>query len=457
MKIARLLLLAALLSSAFSSAAFTPDQAVGFIQLVPAADAELPVAAQALRALPRLMPELLEAQSAGQIISFDLSPSSGVLKIVYRPSAGLPDVAGKTVYSRVQDAAAALGAPEALTCTAPLFQLFMYQMSFRAGCLTPGARILGGVRDPSGRPVAVYSGIVDATGALNYPFFTWGPPTAAPVPGYIVTFKEYVGGTLVATFRTKVPDMKFTSISKASAIVKGTGPMGKPVTLTWYHDKLDAGDTEMVVTKNRTISSAGTWQVDFGAIPIRGRDFLVVDAYRTANFAFTDFMEAPYMYCRLGGNYCRLKSYRLTPVTMQITHGGQTYNFSGTTDKWGFLEAPLKTPLGMPVLLSAYDKVSATGIAQYGLPKLTANINYITDTVSGKAPPYKYFHVWLQKLSTNMGYPVYSHSNGSGIYSINFMTAHGVDLLPGNPYVIEVEFIMPSTGNVTDLYKVYGP
>ncbi len=463
MKIARLLLLAALLLSAFSTTALAPDQAVGFIQLVSRPDEGTPMALQAHRALQRLMPQLLTAQADGQIIRFEPSLHSGVLKIVYRPSAGLPELAGKMIYSQAQDAmsalpAAALASPDAITvCSDPTFYLSVYDSLFSAACLTGGARLIGSVRDPAGRVTTMHDSIVPLTGSIDLAFFAGAGGYSGLVPGYTVTFKEYVGGVLTATFRTKVPNIKFASINKAGAVVSGTGPAGKWARLYWSHEKWDAAQGRTEVYKERWISSSGTWQVDFGTAPIRGGDFLSAYVYAATNFHFTRDMVVPFLYCQLGGNYCEVAGYPFTPATIQVIHGGQTYTFSGTFDAWGYFGASLKTPIGMPILLKAYDKVSGTGVAQYALPNLTTNLNYTADTVTGKAPAYKYFDLWLFDADAHWWSKIYAHSNGAGTYAGNFMTAYGVNLLAGHPYIAEVYYVLPSTGNGTDLYRVWGP
>ncbi len=462
MKIARVILLAALLLSAFPGAAFASEEAVAFIPLVSRPDSGGSIAAQAHRTLQPLMPRLLAAQAAGQIIRFEPILDAGILEVVYRPSVGLPDLAGSRLYSQIQDAAAAVAAGTAgspggaPSCTVPLFYLYLYGGTVSASCLTPGARLLGSMRDPGGRVVGTFDQVVGVGGSASG-LFSGAMVGKYVIPGYIVTFKVYVGGILTATFKVNVPKIKFTSINKAGAIVKGIGPAGKPITLTWVHQKWDAADSTINATKVRTISSAGIWQVDFGTIPIRGADFLHVDVRRTPNFVFSLEMNVPYMYCTLGGNYCEFTGFPLTPVSMQIIHGGQTYAFSGSTNEWGWLSAEVKTPGGVPVLLGAYDKVSATGVAQYALPNLTANLNYTTDTVSGKVPAYKYFRLSLYEAAANAWTTNYIHSNGAGTYSSNFMATHGVNLLAGNPYVVRVYYVLPTTGNTTDMFKAWAP
>ncbi len=462
MKIARVFLLAALLLSAFSTTALAPDEAVGFVQLVPRPDPNSPISIQTHQALQQLRPELLAAQRAGQIIRYDVSPHSGLLMIVYRGSSGLAELGGKTIYSQMEQAIPAAtqaqmaASRDALTCSAPKFQLYLYDIYFEAGCLTPGALVIGSLRDPAGMVVAAYSGTVDAAGNLPATHFSYSSLWDV-VPGYTVTFKEYVGGTLAAAFQSKAPNLKFTSIDKGRSIVRGTGPAGRPIHLYWQHEKWDAGQTTVSASKDRTITASRTWQVDFGTIPIRGRDLLTANVDATANLSFFYEMYVPYTYCEIGRNYCELTGFAFTPATIQIVHGGQTYTFSGTSDEWGWFWAELYTPTGAPIFLVTWDKVSGTGVAQYALPNLTANVNATTDIVSGKAPAYKYLYITVYAGSLSTPSPFYAHSNGSGNYSVNLMTGYGVDLLPGRPCLIYMRFVLPSTGNETIMRKGYGP
>ncbi len=457
MKTARVLLLAALLLSAFSNAAFASDETVGFVQLVPQPDPNLPVAIQARLALQRLKPQLLDAQHAGQIIGYDFSPHSGILKIIYRPSAGLPRLAGMKVEMQAQQAAPAVPPADIPVCTVPRFRLYLYDDFFTGDCLTPDATVLGSLRDPAGRVVATYSGLVSPIGTLPNQLFASGSPYADVLPGYTVTFKEYVGGALAATFRIKAPNITFTSLNRSTSVVQGTGSAGKAVTLTWIHQTWGAVPGVVSAVKDRTVSSTGTWRVDFGTIPIRGGDHLAAAVYSSANFIFAADMYVPYIYCTLGGNFCELMGFAFTPATLQILHGGQTYTYSGSFDSSGSFDVEVKTPSGAPVFLVPFDKVSGTGVAQYGLPKLTANLDYAGNNITGKAPAYKYFQVRLYEVKTDAWRVHYTHSNGTGAYTADLGTHYGTDLLPGNPYLVGMLFVLPSTGNTTDMIKAYGP
>ncbi len=461
MKITRVLLLAVLLLSAFSSSAFASGQAVGFIQLVSKADPSRPMAVQAHYALQRLMPRLLAAQAAGQLVSFEPSLSWGVLKIVYRPSSGMPDLGGKTVYSEMQQAAPAPSAdlaPRGGSCPGANFHLYLYSNRFSATCLIPGARIVGSLRNAAGLTLAIASETANSLGNINFGDFGLSSgPYPKLVPGFTLTFKEYLSGTLMATFTVKVPTIKFTSINGTSSIAQGTGPAGKVATLTWSHDRWDAADSTVSSTKVRTISSAGTWKVDFGTIPIRGNDYLGVDVAMNANFTFSTDMFAPASYCVLGGEYCELYGFPFAPANLQVVHGGSTYTFSGNFDEYGTFGVHLRTPGGVPIVLVPYDKISGTGVAQYGLPKLTANLNYTTDTVSGKVPANKYFDLWFYAPNSGAGFKVFAHSNSTGVYSVNVMSSHSLDLVAGDLYIADVFYVLPTTGNSADYFAIWGP
>ncbi len=163
------------------------------------------------------------------------------------------------------------------------------------------------------------------------------------------------------------------------------------------------------------------------------------------------------MYCNLGGNYCGLSGFALAPASIRIIHGGQTYDFTGTFSPGGYFGVAVEAPNGVPVYLNAYDRVSGTGVAQYGLPNLTANLNYTANMISGKVPAYRYFNLRLEDIDTWGSSGTYAQSNGTGTYSVNSMTALSVDLLAGHPYVVQLEFTLPNTGNRTILIKAFGP
>jgi hypothetical protein len=166
-------------------------------------------------------------------------------------------------------------------------------------------------------------------------------------------------------------------------------------------------------------------------------------------------MAVPYMFCRLGGNYCVVDGFAFKPATLTIVHGGATYNFNGKSSAEGSFSAELVTSEGDPIFLKAGDKASGTDVPAWALPNLTAAIDYTSDIISGKAPPYKYFNLGVYKPSNNTWYGIYAHSNVYGIFAEDFTSQ--IDLDPLQPVVAEVFYVHPPTGNHTIMDKSFGP
>lgn len=466
MRIARVLFIAALLLSGFTNTARAagqaPDRAVGFIKLVTNAQANVPIETQTQNALRRLLPTLRAAQKRGQVVEFEGSPSSGVLKLVYRPSAGALNIAGKTIYTHIKDAMAPESALREAGGLAQMsasagtgfFDMHLYEDFFQATGLAAGAHVIGSLRNAGGAVLAVYEGTADGTGEL-FDFFPLNGPFSNVLPGYRVTFKEYNGSTLLNTYMTIVPNLAFSSMDKPNAILRGTGPAGKQVQGQWSRELWNAANSVAQRNAVSTVSGAGTWAVDFGTIPIRGGDSFDVLVLQNANFSFGRHMYAPYMYCQTGGDFCELSGLPSTAAAIQIVHGGITRNFTGKFSAFGFFDADPQNADGSPIFIAAGDKVSGTGIVPYLLPNLTTALNYTTDVMSGQAPANRFMDAWVWVAATQTWYEVYTQANSGGVYSADF--SGFADLISGEPYMTEVFFVLPITGNTTDYYRGIGP
>ncbi len=463
MKATRVLIVTVLLLSVFTSTAGAAsvsagtDRAVGFVQMLSQVDARAPVAMQAQDAASRLMPYMLAAQKRGQVVAFEPSLSTGVMKIVYRPSMGLLKLPGWKVQSTMKAAIASANlprrappSPQALSGPAQ-FSLYLYDNVVYASGLPANARVIGTLRDTTGRLVSVYDGYADSSGGIDSGYFSWAGPWADVVPGYKITFKV----NNVSTYSTIVANIQFTSIDKTNSILNGKGTAGATITAYWEHRNWDSGNTVTFDTGGTTVAGTGAWSIDFGTVPIHGHDFISANLRQTITFTFFREMYVPYSYCQLGSNYCEVSGFAGTSASIQIVHGGITYSYAGKFNMWGLFSGELLKPDGSPIFLVPGDKVSATGVVQYALPALTAAINYTTDVVTGKAPASRYFNVGIYVPSTDKWYSVYTHSTSTGTYAANF--ASKLNLVSATPYVAEVYFVAPSTGNTTDFSQVYSP
>ena len=167
-------------------------------------------------------------------------------------------------------------------------------------------------------------------------------------------------------------------------------------------------------------------------------------------------MRVPYLYCQLGGNFCRLSGFAFQPASLSIVHAGSTYPFSGTFDAFGYFVADLQNA-GAPIFLQAGDTISASNVTADTLPTITSAVNFNTNVVKGmiKGYPYKYFELWAYTLCSCSSYLLYSRLNRLSQYSGDFTSQ--VDLVNGQATNIEVYFVNIKTGNITDYVRSYGP
>jgi hypothetical protein len=465
MKVMRILLIAAFMLAGRSTTAQAASVRVGFVALLSKVDARVPIEIQTQQAMNRLMPALLAAQRAGQILEFEPELSAGILKFRYSAAANMTAAAlsGRTVYADINAAAAAVphtqsdlgnapirGRVGTLTIT-PYFELELYNDCFHADSLGANSHVVGKLLDTTSRVVAVYQGVADGSGVINTGCFSWAGPYANLVPGYRVNFTVYTPTHVyMAAASSPVPAITFTTVTKASAIAGGVGPAGKSYVFRWdHHSPL----TDMWTSswQIHTVSGAGTWTDDFPGQFV-GWDNLSIFVHLSQQFTFKRHMGVPHIDCALGGNYCLVQQFAFKPTTLSIVHGGTTYTFSGTSDSGGSFFGYLLNA-GNPTFLVAGDKVSGTLIPQYALPNLTASINYATNVVSGNAPALTHFELWGYVMDTSSWYETWRQASSFGTYWGTF----GVDLQPIQAINIEVAYVDPVTGNATALYKAFGP
>jgi hypothetical protein len=463
MKLFRVLLIfvCMLAAVAASPAQAVGGKKVGFIRLLASVDAKSPIQTQARSAFNRIRPQLLALQKQGVILAFEPELKAGIVKVEYAVSG--PNVMALSQYQTFDNihdaivpgasAASHTARPEVLS---PVFDMELYDSCFDGTFLGADSHVLGSLRDKAGRIVASYEGYADSSGDIFFDCFPWSGSYTDVLPGYTVTFKIYdsVAPTLLGTFSIVAPDIDFTSVNKTTAVVRGTGPAGKPYDISWSHRNWNVADTDTSNTKSGTISASGTWVKDMSTGTFRGYDSLDVYVMASSNFWFLRWMDVPYIYCQLGGNSCQIAGFAFQPAALSIIHAGTPYSFSGKFDADGYFSAVLENA-GDPIFLKAGDKVSGTNLPSYTLPALTGTINFSTDVVSGKVPANRYFDLWAYSPCSCTSYLVYSHSNATKSYSSDF--ASQVDLVKMEATNIEIYFADLATGNVTDYFKSFVP
>jgi hypothetical protein len=442
-----------------SAGALGGDTERGYLPLPVRADPSIPLRVQAQDAYERFLPVLLAAQRSGLILEYHPMFAGGIVEVRFLAGARPAMLGGVMIYADLHAAASQVqrGARqegELRTAYDPRFDVEVYESCVGARGLVSGDRLTGSLYDDTGRRLAVVEDDADATGEA---WDCWDGVFNDVLPGYQVTLKVYTaGGALRGTYQATAPSMTIDAFNKASSIASGEGPAGKPYVAVWYHDNLDAGDTTLTVMKTGTISGTGTWSKDFGAKPFRGGDDVELRVKIGTRFWFGRWLNVPFSYCYLGDNYCAMYGFPNQAVFITLTHAGTPRTSTGISDFFdGWFGYDLVDSNGMPLFLVAGDKFWGTNISLYNLPNLTANFNYATDVVSGKAPPNKYFLLEIWDPTWAHYSDAWTHSNASGNYSVNIHASW--DVKTSDPFVVEISYQNPASGNKTYMYKAFGP
>lgn len=463
MKTLRVLFAVVFLLSLFAQTAGASPSTVGFLPLLSNVDANLPVEIQTRDAMRAVLPALMAAQARGEILEFEPSPSTGVLKILYgRAAEGTSTLAGRPVFSNMRDAVSAIAFPPAPGAEASgseataRFSMKLYDNCFKATGLSSGAHVTGSLRDKTGRSIALYDAKADVAGTISFGCFSWTGAYSDVIPGYKITFKEFNPTTnaLIHTYTVVAPRVRYTGIDKVNSIVRGVAPIGKPFTARWYHRNWNATNTVLNISRVGTVTAAGTWSVDFGAVKIRGNDHLNMVVVMSTYFDFDRWMDVPHTYCVLGGNYCEVSGFAFAPAFIKMVRGTASYTYSGRFGSDGYFRTSFQTLAGDPIFLISGDKVSGTGVAAYPLPVLTSAINTSTDVVSGKAPASSYFELWVLVSATGVSYKKYAHSNSLGNYFSDFTDVLDIQ---GQPLSTQIYHTNLLSGNAVDYFHTFGP
>jgi hypothetical protein len=435
----------------------------GFVALVNQADPSMPLIMQAQHAYRRLLPGLLAAQKSGMILAYEPDLSAGILKIEYAADARTAMPAGLRGLDNIQAAVALVPhkmpagvKPQTSTLLiTPIFEMDLFSSCFSAAGLGTSSHILGKLSDKTGRVVANYVGDADTSGYL-YSCFDYSGPYSYAVPGYKVVFNIYDPASApLGAFSATIPQITFTAFNKNTSVVAGSAPKNKPYSIEWYHPNLDASETYTDVTLGGMVPANGLWSVDFGTTKLRGNDLVMILATQNPVFQFGRYFYIPSTYCIPGSNFCAISGFPQQAARLNITHAGVTRTFKGKFNNRGEFDVELVNASGAPISMKAGDKISGTGIAAYKLPSLTAIADFASDAVNGKAPTSKYFRVWVKDVSASNWYSRWANSNASHNYAVDFSSS--LDLKPGMPLTLEVDYLDPVSGNESDQYFSIAP
>jgi hypothetical protein len=433
---------------------------VGFIRLLSGAQTQGAMRIKAQQAYQRMAPKLAALKRQGAVLDYEPDLAGGFVKVRYADNGRMMSALGAPqVYGNIQDASLhaspAVAQPRVFTSSSPQFELNQYDSCFSAFNLDSAAHVIGAMRDTTGRIVTTYDGYADGGGFIDNECFSWAGSYSDITPGYSVSFKVYDSTpTLLGTYTATVPLLSFTRITRSTGVVMGTGPASKPYQIIWQHINWDAGDNIRGGFRTGMTTASGTWAKDMTPKAVLGGDLLELFVAQTPNMSFAFGMTVPAVYCVLGGNYCELTGFPLTPASLSVVHAGTTYSFSGTLDKFGSFPIYLENA-GTPVFMRAGDTISATNVATYPLPVLSAKITFSTNVVTGKAPASRFFVLWVYLQCGCSSYSIYSHADSLGNYSSDFTSQ--VDLLKTDATSAEVYYMDRMTGNITDYFRSYAP
>jgi hypothetical protein len=463
MKTLRVLFALVVLLGLFVQGAGATPSTVGFVPLLSSVDASLPVELQTRDAMRAVLPALMAAQARGEILEFEPSLSTGVLKILYAGAGAGKSaaLAGRPVFGDMREAVSAIPFPQAVASEAigpevtPRFSMRLYDNCFKASGLSSNARVTGSLRDKTGRSIALLDIDADVAGNISFGCFSWSGSYSDVAPGFKVTFKEYNGATnaLIRTYMVVAPTIRYTAIDKLNSIVRGTAPAGKPYTARWYHRNWNATNTVLNIAKSGTVPNTGAWAVDFGAVKIRGNDHLNMMVVVNTSFDFDRWMDVPHVYCILGGNYCEVSGFAFGAAFIKMVRGTASYTYSGRFGADGYFRTEFQTLGGDPIFLLTGDKVSGTGVVAFPLPFLSSAIS--ATTVSGKAPANAYFDLWVMVMSDGVSYRKYVKADSVGNYFANY--SGSIANLTAQPISTQIYYTNLLSGNAVDFFSTFGP
>ena len=415
-------------------------------------DTSLPRELVSRESFERLLPRLMDAKAEGIITDFEPDFFGGFVRVT-SPSATLRGGAGAfPVKAEMWDAIVRPPTPNTrdIQRTATIsIELYMYSRCFIFSGAGAGTHIKGTISTSAGELLGAIDAFADGDGYLYDCFVGDGHA----VPGYKVTLKRFNPSTEVqlSSHTLIVPRTTFKSFTKSDALVSGTATPNLTYTISWFHPNLDAGRTNTYKTLSGTVAADGKWAGNFTG-SFRGSDSIYL-YLKKGVFSIGSGFAIPFLDCRLRTNYCTLYGLPKKPVELTIKHGGILYRFTGTSSVSGYFYGALETAAGDPILLSVGDRITGTDTIAFNLPALTMSVNRLTDRVSGKAPPNKFFEVaWygIQSSYTIYDY-VWAGSGATGDYTAIFPS----DIPDSGFMETDIYYTDPATGNVTSYWKYF--
>ncbi|MGB8212039.1 MAG: hypothetical protein WCE68_00640 [Anaerolineales bacterium] len=423
--------------------------AIAYLPLLPAAGRNDP-SLEVRQAYDRLLPQLMQARKAGQIVRFRADLGEDMAVVEYPLGTNLAALLGNSqpVFATPQTAlaytrAGALQMAQAAPAGTASFTIGINDSCFygyNLGISTDTYKAY--LYDSDARVVASVNGDLNASGGISDACFNGLFDGMAPYFEVVIFLYHSGQTTWFNEFPKVIPNLAVTSVSSATKTIGGVGPAGGTVFVNYYHYNLDSGNTSIQPGTSVTATSKGAWQAKFSATPMRGGDTVNISEI-SGSFNFTNYLYVPYIECGLDNDWCNLTGISGAVATLSFTHAKHTYSYSGLFGPDGYFMESLSDTHGMPVFLAVGDKVKGKGAASLTLPNITANPDDISDTVSGYAPANRWFLV--QALVNNTDYNCWTQANSAGMYTANFT---GKVSLPGDkPYPVYVYYTDPVTGD----------
>ena len=436
-----------------------------YIPLVsPQGETALPVEFRARQAFEAMAPQLMEAQAKGQIVRFEPEFDFGLLKVEYQAGFDLAATmtvepgASPLVFDNAQSVLKYTQVSQSLRSssvhpsdTNPSIEIGLYYSCFYAYDMGANNYYHVYLTDTTGRLAGSSIGYADGAGEI-YGCFSGNWTTMVPGYGFLFNLYNNAGTTLLNTFSTTIARLGISSISAASRTVVGTAPANSQPYFYLGHPGLDASDNWTDTYIDMTASSKGAWSVKLdSSVAMRGGDEIGIGLINPGTpFTFYRWFWAPYIYCRLGGNYCGLYGIPGKPAKLSIVHAKKTYQYSGRFSSSGYFSANLVDGNTDPIYMVAGDKASGSGVKIWALPFLTAVPNITNDTVEGFAPANDYFQVELDIYNNSLhNWDWASRWVGAtaGLYSADF--SGDFDIKTTDRLFAYLYFQDPVTGNET--------
>ncbi|MGB8215236.1 MAG: hypothetical protein WCE68_16930 [Anaerolineales bacterium] len=463
--------------------------AIAYLPLLPAAGQNTGAGAafQARQAYESLLPQLMQAQKAGQIVRFRPEFGDGMVLVEYPLGTDLASLlgTGQPVFATAQAALAftqvgftqvgqtiplpgTMSKPDAFQNVRPAsgpanpdFFLQLNDTCFDGGSIPAGDTYTARLEDTNQNPVAGANGSIAGDGTFSACFNgLW----SGMAEGFTFIFKLYdsSGTNLLNTYSTTIPHLEITSFNPATKTVKGVAPAQSQLNLHLIHELLDSteGDTKQT-NISATTSSAGTWQASFSTVAMRGGDDLDVyysDDEPSVDFEFWNAVFAPYLECTLGNNWCYDYGIPAAPASISIKHANKTYTNKGTFDEYlGYFYAAFYNPFHEPVILAAGDQAGGTGVKTMRMPKITAKPDIGSDSITGSAPKNTWFRVMVLVDQGGVLHRAvdWVEATGSGSYQASF--SGKVTLAASDPVIVNIYDTDPVTGNETLYYGFITP